>query len=759
VNLGLYEWTRRFRRDGLTPSARLELRDLLTPRVVLRPPFLPHEGDEQGSQVRIKDVVNWEIVLTADDVHTVLRELNKEPRWREALPNVLSDATGLLHEALDLMRELEGANDRSDQSYFVQPSISAHPQNRDFRDWTALIDITRDAWLATAATSASRAQLEVERWQTISYPLFRRLTFFAATEPHLFSSEQALNWLLSDERHWLWSTETQREAIRLLVTLAPKLAPEQRNYFFQAILAGPPRDMFRDDTDPELFQRIADREIWLRLSKCRAAGTVLPPDEARKLAALSAQYSGWRLPVWMGVGEGEEWRTFQATPKHRRELEAWLRDNRESDLSRGDDWRERCNVDFPRTAIALVSLAKQGEWPTDRWRTALQVWSEETRVARSWRYLRNTLLHAPDPILTSLAHPLSWLLQSLGKAIQRHEAEFFDLIGRLLKLLQIEPYESHSDIIFKAINHPVGLLTDATFRWWYRQKLQDGQGLNAVIERIFTQIADVRIAVFRHGRVLLGANLVALFRVDRKWTEENLLPLFNWERTDGEARAVWTGFLWSPRLYEPLLEALKSFFLATPAHYHDLGEGGTQYVVLLTFAGLEGISAISRKELAEATSRLPVQGLEHMAHTLVQALESAGEQRAQYWQNRILPYVQFIWPKSKDARTPIIEENFARLCIAAGDKFPDAFAKLKHWLAPLKTPDMIIHSFHEAKLSERHPLASLEFLDLVTADTSFLAFAHELLECLDAVRRARPETATDQRFQNLLTSVRRRGGA
>jgi hypothetical protein len=98
VNLGLYEWTRRFRRDGLTPSARLELRDLLTPRVVLRPPFLPHEGDEQGSQVRIKDVVNWEIVLTADDVHTVLRELNKEPRWREALPNVLSDATGLLHE-------------------------------------------------------------------------------------------------------------------------------------------------------------------------------------------------------------------------------------------------------------------------------------------------------------------------------------------------------------------------------------------------------------------------------------------------------------------------------------------------------------------------------------------------------------------------------------------------------------------------------------------------------------------------------------
>jgi hypothetical protein len=146
-----------------------------------------------------------------------------------------------------------------------------------------------------------------------------------------------------------------------------------------------------------------------------------------------------------------------------------------------------------------------------------------------------------------------------------------------------------------------------------------------------------------------------------------------------------------------------------------------------------------------------------MAHTLVQALESAGDQRTQYWQNRILPYVQSIWPKSKDIRTRVIEENFARLCIAAGDEFPDAFAKLKHWLAPLKNPDTIIHEFRKAELSKRFPLVSLEFLSLVTTGTSFLAFAKELMECLDAMREANPDIVIDQRFQSFLTNARQRG--
>lgn len=156
----LYRWSDRFKRDGLSATLRLELREMLTPRVSLREPFRWHTEDgESREPKRIKDLVEWEIVLSTDHVHSSLRDLPRDDRWDAALPELLSDVSALLRDALDLMRELGSVEDKSDLSYMHQPSISEHPQNRDFHDWTALIDLTRDAWLATVAQSPARAAL------------------------------------------------------------------------------------------------------------------------------------------------------------------------------------------------------------------------------------------------------------------------------------------------------------------------------------------------------------------------------------------------------------------------------------------------------------------------------------------------------------------------------------------------------------------------------------------------------------------------
>ena len=765
MNFAFHDWVGRFREQGLTPANRLELRALLAPRVILSEPIRLPEGNGTGSgQPKIRDLVNWEITLATDHVHVFLRDLNQSPRWRESLPNFLVDATNLLHETLDLMRQLEGANDESDLSYFAQPSISPHSQNQDYRDWTALIDITRDAWIATATTSPDQARSEVQRWLTIPYPLFKRLVFFAVAQSQLFTSGQALIWLLSDSRHWLWSPETEREAMRLLVKIAPLLSPTQLDSLIDAILTGPPPDPYPDGIEPERLTQMLEREIWLRLEKCRAAGALLSTKALRRLNEIAAKHSTWRLaedesdefPYW--IGDGNDWRTHQSTPLKRRDLETWLLENPKSDFWRDDDWAERCKSDFPRTAAALIHLATRNEWPIERWRSALQAWSEEARVLRSWRFLHTTLLDFPDDIVSSLSRPLGWLLQSLSKKIDRHEADFFALMGKILNSTQVESAESEGEIGFKAINHPVGLVTSAAFRWWFRQRLQDDQRLNAMVRPMFTRIADTHVAIFRYGRVLLGANLIALFRVDREWTEQNLLPLFNWDHGNDEATAVWTGFLWSPRLYPPLLEALKTPFVMTASHYDDLGERGRQYAALLTFVGLEDSPTVSRKELAEATSLLPADGLRRTAQTLVQALESAGAQRAQYWHNRILPYIHYIWPKSNRVRDRAIENDFARLCVAAGDAFPEALRELKHWLAPLSGPDFIIHIFHESGLAERFPLESVEFLELVTRGDSFLAFSGELSDTLVAIKRARPEIELDAHFKALEASIRQRRG-
>lgn len=759
----MHRWHDRFTLDGLTATLRLELREMLTPRVSLREPFRwPAEDGESHEPERIRELVKWEIVLAIDHVHSSLRDLPKDERWTAVLPELLSDFSALLRDALDLMRELGSAEDRSDLSYMHQPSISEHPQNRDFRDWTALIDLTRDAWLVTVAQSPARAALVAQSWWHTPYPLFRRLAFFAAAQDNVIAHRQALDWLLADDHWWLWSGETEREAMRLLVALAPHLDEGMLKELEQAVLAGPPRDMFKDDIEQERWTRITDREIWLRLAKIAEAGAVLSADGNERLRGLSAQYPDLKLAedqrdefsCW--VEDDDKWRKFVATPHRRRELIEWLRLHPSRDHWEEDDWRQRCRDNFATTACALYALSRESVWPTDRWSEALQAWSEEELLKRSWRYMAPTLSTTTDEVLQTLAHGASCWLQAIAKTFEGHEALFFTLARRILAQDHQDGVDTDEPVL-RAINHPVGHVTEALLRWWYRRSLEDGQGLPEELKPTFTELCDTRIDKFRHGRVLLAAHIIALFRVDQDWATQHLLPLFDWHRSVAEARAAWEGFLWSPRLYRPLMEVLKPAFLDTARHYTALGKHNRQYASLLTFAALDPGDTFTIAELAAATRSLPPGGLHDSAQALVRTLEGGGDQRADYWTNRIVPYFRTVWPKTRDNISPAIAESLGRLCIAAQDAFPEALALLRVWLLPSAHVGYLVRRLHEANLCGRFPEPALDFLSLVVSN-QIQRPPSNLGACLEAIRTASPELQADQRFEQLIAYSRQCGG-
>lgn len=761
-DVDLYRWYDRFKRDGLTATLRLELREMLTPRVSLREPFRwPADVGEAHGPKRIKDLVDWEIVLSADYVHSSLRDLPNDERWTAALPELLLDFNTLLRDALDLMRELSGAGDRSDLSYIHQPSISEHPQNRGFHDWTVLIDLTRDAWLATAAQSPERAVLVAEFWWHTPYPLFRRLAFFAAAQGNMIPHRRALDWLLADDQWWLWSVETERETMRLLVALAPRLDEEMLGELERAILAGPPRAMFKPDVEPKLWTRIMDREIWLRLAKIDESGTALGAIGKKRLDTLSSQYPEWKLkadqrhefPTWLG--SGDEWRKFVATPRRRRDLIAWLRQHPSTDDWQEDDWQQRCRDNFATSACALCALAREDFWPTDRWREALQAWSEETLLKRSWRYMAPLLAEAPDEVLQALVHGVSRWLQDIAKLFETHEVHFFTLAHRVIALDYQDGIDT-DDPVMHAINHPIGHVAEALLGWWYRQSPKDGQGLPGEIKPTFTKFCDPQREKFRHGRVILSAHVIVLFRVDEGWAVQHLLPLFNWQRSEAEARAAWEGFLWSPRLYRPLIEALKPTFLDTARHYAALGKHDEQYASLLTVAALDRGDTFTIGELAGATRSLPQDGLHNVAQALVRAFESAGNRKADYWTNRIVPYVKNIWPNSRQNVSPSIAASFGRLCIAAKDNFPEAFVFLRPWLIRPSNPGFLVHLLEESDICRKFPQDSLDFLNAIVSD-QIIWSPRELKRCLQVIRNADETLNADPRFQRLVTYIREHG--
>ncbi|MFH7365637.1 hypothetical protein, partial [Pseudomonas syringae group genomosp. 7] len=64
------------------------------------------------------------------------------------------------------------------------------------------------------------------------------------------------------------------------------------------------------------------------------------------------------------------------------------------------------------------------------------------------------------------------------------------------------------------------------------------------------------------------------------------MPVLVWYLDPVEAKAIREGFLWSPRLYQPLLKAFKTYFLQTARQYQELGEHKQQFVGLFTYAAL-----------------------------------------------------------------------------------------------------------------------------------------------------------------------------
>ena len=757
----LYDWGERFHRYGMTTTMRLELRDILAPRVELREPFRMWDEDDAedpATPSRIKDIVNWEITLGGDHVHSALSNIIKTNSWLEALPDVLPDATALLRDAMDLMRELGGADAQNDYSYIHQPSISSHAQNRAFHEWTFLIELVRDAWLETAARYPERARLAVMGWETIQYPIFRRLALFAGAHAEAISADQSLDLLLADQSWWLWSVETQREAIRLLVSIAPKLDAIGMLELEESILRGPPRSMFRDDLEHQDLQDTFNQMIWLRLAKAQEANARLSAQSMERLQAIAAQFPDLKLAVdeqdefssWMG--NGNELITFVVAPKTRTELVEWL----QTDIDRWQehDWRDRCRDHFGAASTALMQLSKEGKWPVARWREALQAWSDEALSNRSWRFLAKTVNDAPDDVLEDLASSLTWWLRSLAKNFAGHENVFWRLVTRILAIQKTVQFEPDNDPVFRAINHPIGQVAEALFQRWYRDALQDGQGLKGEIKPLLTELCDTEISIFTHARVIIASNLIALFRVDPDWTLSCLIPLFEWDKSLQDTRAVWEGFLWSPRLYRPLQEVLKRAILTTAEHYDQLGKHSGQYAAYLMFTALEPDTPFSKLELTKATRSLPADGLAEAARALVRALEGAGDQQSEYWQNRVQPYIKAAWPKSRTSVTTAISESFSRLTLATGDSFAHALGVLKYWLQPIEYPDFIVQLLHEADFCNRFPQAALEFLSLIVGATTKAPATH-LANCLAAIRAAEPSLNDDIRLARLMDYLRR----
>ena len=758
-------WENRLKSDGLSVALRLEFRELFKPMVSIREPYHLSDSDNDGVEHRsVQQLVNWEIVLNRDFNSLIHNEDGDS--WLSALPSLFEDIEILLLDAMNLAEELDGANCWSDQSYLDLPSIDDHWQNRGYRKWVILIELLRDAWLSVHTQDQQKSKALALNWFDKPYPIFKRLAFFAALKHNDIGSEIWVSWLLADNANWLWSSQTKRERMRLLVEMGGTISGVTRASLEAALLHGPSRDRYREDLEEIRWAGIKDRSVWLQIEKLQYSGALLGAEANIELNRLREKYPEWEIQAdesdefahWMS-GTGDPGFALpghvELVPRQRKDIALWLKEESSGiDPFDQDTWKETCRTRMFHSLGALYDLSQENIWPTKHWNEALSVWRDDDLLVRSWKFSGPIVESMPDAILTDIVDNLAGWLLEVSKTSTEHSDKLLSLFNRIIDL----PIDSSAGItngdgspiddpVMQAINHPIGHVTQAILYFWLkRDDPEDSDLLPVDLRDLLAKLCDVSIDRYSHGRVILASRLITLFRADTDWVETHLLPLFNWDAHPAEAKNVWEGFLWSPRIYLPLVNAMKAEIYMTSRHYSELGKHQSQYSALLTFVSLESMGD-DVEGFRSAFSYLPQEGLNETARSLLQAIEASGENSEDYANNRILPFWKDIWPKNIDLISPEICDALVQLSIESGTAFPEIIEAVQHWLIPIMYPDHVTRCLAESNSCVLYPESALLLLSKIIDQAP--VFVEEFTRCLDSIIGAMPDLSEDARYQQL----------
>ena len=786
----LHDWHDTFQHEGLTTASRFYLRSLLTPRLL--PNVYSQEHVAQPADTSsISDIAHVSIVLATvsetTSIHTVLNaDFLSSKKWRKVLPHLFVDFNSLLHDAVHLAKE--GDINLDEISYYALPSICPHPQNEkpgSRHDWAILIELARDAWLAMLERDPKAATQEAQNWAAEDNVVFRRLALFAATYSKAVSNENAVEWLLSDNRYWLWSSSTKREAIRLLIALAPRLSGELSQRIVGAILEGIPE---KEKKNPIIAfpRKDNEHEKWFRLVKYASAGGSLTEVGEQNLAELNEQHPEWttendesdEFAVFFEGARMLERNVTDFSPTKLESLIQWLEEHpspppwhEESD----DDWKERCRDDLVNTAAALCSFKTKEGWQLvlPRWYQALSVWSELSEEAQRreiWERLYEVLCYSsasPDELLQSIE--LSrWLHKVAGTLTIAEEKDMFALAKRIFDATERRPSEerfsSRDDItecpVTASINHPIGITTEVLLSRWYATHPKRNSELKGNFRSLFTKVCDAESDYFRHGLCVLARSAFALFHVDSDWCEHHLLSRFHWEHSKGDAKTVWCGLITTQSIYldSPLLTEIRDEFLRTATYYDSLVEQkaiidyGKHYAGWLTFMALEKTDIFSNKQLRQVLEQLPVEGRCRNCVEVRRSIACRGQQGRVFEEQGFSLSSRMCGRLGKSMLAPRLPDVFARLSILAGKHFPQAFEEVSQWMQTLPEHScnllgyLILDEGHCEEFAE----TVVKLLCKVVPDDEDQYSLYNVSDCIKQIFQKQPEILKGTKLESLL---------
>jgi hypothetical protein len=401
----------------------------------------------------------------------------------------------------------------------------------------------------------------------------------------------------------------------------------------------------------------------------------------------------------------------------------------------------------------LLNMIANRLWMDDVWSATINGLALDNPPSYVWRLIAPRIFVVPKALLRNSLSPFCRWFQMCSKAVPvKDDQTVSRLSDRLFSLALVRPMKSFRDPVSTALNVPVGVLTEALLdRVWLHNPTVGGGLLPGTAQRLARLVSG-------HSRanvialILVAARLESLHAIDRRWTRKYLLPHFKW-RGNANAAYVWQGYLWSGRINGDLLADIKKDLVLAVRNANQFVEFRQVAYQLFALATLEFKEQFNSVEIRDVLRAFGPDGRAEVAHQLFRRADDAGDKRAVYWQNRIQPWLEEVWPNDRVILEPKTSEFLALSAVVAGSHFPTAVETVVPLLT--QTPDysFVLHILKDKDHPEKYPRSCMRLLAALVSTRRGWSSA-DLGAVLSRLKKAEPEIEADLAYRTLAEYVR-----
>jgi len=541
----------RYSDDGLTAVLLFEY--LTTPYIALEPSFIIGDKEKPATDINIAYYGDehwltkaWENIL--------------KPNLSYFAYDLIDIVTNQIKRTYRLLSAYDKVHEEWDYISLRRAAIEPHEQDHIRHGHDIIIDSARDILEWMLHNNIEKARTIVEDWSHSDIPILIRLSVHGIIQDPKLDSDSKIKWLI--EKDWLYAIGLRHEGFRLLEKEYPNTSESTRKEIIARIEKGP-SEKIPDNIEEQKhhYYGIYNLLSWLKQvdPECSLVSEALNKVQEKYPEFRQREHPD--LTSWVEVSWGlkSPITCDELLQKQPVEIIDWLLEyngdngaepSREGLLSTVSEAASK-SYDWSRKIVNI--LKERQEWQTDIWRSIIMGWEKSSLTQEQWHDMLSFLNDE-----TSL-HQYSYYIAILLKSgIERKEKAIpfscISIAEDLAEKLFIKSEETESnheehkatpEWLATAINHQGGIITEF---WLHALSIirQNNESKWSGIPSKYKKYLDYMLSSTSYtaqlGRVILSSQLHFLFYLDKKWSQERMIPLFEWSNPE-QAEQSWQGFL------------------------------------------------------------------------------------------------------------------------------------------------------------------------------------------------------------------------